>query len=609
MPRTDAWCKFDRSWTALRGMAFGLSQPVVVGAATVALPEDFDFRPLDDAMAAHVDEPIPETSADTAARRLMLRTLHWAGAVQRRQRIAVSERFHVGAAAEGADGSARFELALPYVDREAASAALNWVRRLVLDYVDHARLPGDDDAGRQLAETLARRLASRGEPGINTFRFFLAADRASIPVTTIARGLQAFGIGRGSRWLYSSLLDTTSAIATTLARDKLTCASVLRDAGIPGPEHVQAADVNEALEAARRFGYPVVVKPRSLDQGAGVAAGLANEEEVRTAFAAARELTDAILVEKHFKGSDYRLIVHDGRVLQVFSRRPGGVTGDGRHTIAELVDIQLGHREMRDRERIFGRRLLGIDDEARELLRRRGLGPDSVPDVGEFVALRRRSNVSTGGLPSPVPLASVHPDNLALATHAAAALRLDFAGIDLIVADIGRSWLETGALICEVNAMPQLSQSGAPAIYLDTLQAILGPRHSVPLWLHVSPEPPPVPQALPEAPGDGAAVGYASALGIWIGGVRWAGPQPDGFTAGSALLRQKSFDAALVHMTPADILRDGLPAARFDRAVFEGGSLVDDAALTRLRPHVAEVVLAPADPLAAARGIVEAWRP
>jgi hypothetical protein len=36
-------------------------------------------------------------------------------------------------------------------------------------------------------------------------------------------------------------------------------------------------------------------------------------------------------------------------------------------------------------------------------------------------------------------------------------LRLDLAGVDLLVPDIARSWRETGGGICEVNAQPQLS--------------------------------------------------------------------------------------------------------------------------------------------------------
>jgi cyanophycin synthetase len=585
----SGFCRFDPNWSALTGTAYGLRQPAIVGGACVGLPGSFDFRPLDEAMAAHVDEPLPPLpKAASAGHRLLFRALHWTGALQRQHRIPVSDRFHVAAAGPHPGGGERFLLAVPYVEQAAASAALNWVRHAVLGWLEDGRLAPDEEQLHRRSETLSRRLAAAAEPGINTFRFIRAADREGIPVTQVARGLFAFGLGRPSRWLYSSMLDSTSAIATMIARDKYTCAAILREAGLPGASNILAAGEEAALEAARSLGYPVVVKPRDLDQGAGVAAGLEDEGEVRKAFAAARAVSGSVMVEKHFEGSDFRMVVLDGAVIQVFGRHPGGVTGDGGHSIAELLALRLESEDMRQRERMFGKRLLTLDEEALDLLRARGLEPGSVVSEGAFVALRRKANVSTGGLPFPVPIGEVHPDNALLAVHAAAALRLDFAGVDLIIADIGASWLETGALICEVNAMPQLSQRGEPQVYAQVLRTMLGARHSVPVWLHLSAETPPVPEDLIAR--TGVTIGYASAHGVRVGAATWAGPQAGGFAAARALLRQQAFDAAILHLTPADILRSGVPAMRIQRAIIEADCLDEAEALARLLPHVDEVV-------------------
>jgi len=590
MAGPDATCLFDPTWTALRGQAFGLAQPAIIGGADVRLPESYDFQALDEAMYEHAGEPVPAFPADAgSAYALLFRVLHWTGAVQRRHKIPVASRFHLERAdtrATPAGGTERFVLAMPYVAQEAASASINWVRSCVLSFLARGGLAADGAQLSQQREALRRRLAPFVEPGINTFRFLRAADGAEIPVTPIAPGLHAFGVGRRSRWLYSSLLDTTSAIGAMIARDKFTSASILRDAGLPAPTHFRVASQDQAVDAAHRLGYPVVVKPADRDQGVGVAAGLTDDAGVGAAFAAAREFSNAILVEKHVEGNDYRIVVLDGAVVQAFCRRPGGIVGDGRHSVAELIDIQLRDEGVRRRERDFGRRLLSLDEEALDILRERGMAPGTVVPADQFVALRRRANVSAGGLPIYFKPGDIHPDNAALAIHAAAALRIDLVGVDIIMANLARSWLETGALICEVNAMPQLSMTGAPAVYADILRALLGPDHSVPVRLHLSAQTPALPPRLPA----GKAIGYASARGIWIGDERWAPPQPDGFTAARMLLRLQPIDAAIVHLTPDDIMRDGLPFGRCQRVIVEADCLDRRDALARLLPHVGEVV-------------------
>jgi len=597
MGTPTAICRFSRNWTALNGCAFGLSQPTILGRATVLLPREFDFAALDRAMARHVDEPVPVLPADTAAEfALLSRVLHWSGALQRSHRIAVSHRFHIAPdTPDPADGpmpagALAFRLAAPYVERDAASVALNWASKAVSRFLEHGRVSPDDSQEQRSVDEAARLLEPFREDGINTYRFLRAADAAGIPVTRVLQGLYAFGVGRPSRWLFSSMLDSTSAIAAQVARDKFATANILRGVGLPASRHIRVAQAAQAVEAARTLGFPVVVKPADLDQGAGVAAGLTDEASVRAAFDHARGLSESILVEKHFDGVDYRVVVLECQIVQIFSKRPGGVRGDGTRTVAQLVLAAAASQEARRRQRDFGKRMLVLDEEALDILAGRGMDPDSVVPDGEFVALRRRSNVSTGGEPVPVAAAAVHPDNAALAIHAAATLRLDFAGVDLIMADISRSWLDTGALICEVNAMPQLSIVGSPSIYRDVLRIVLGDPDTIPVWLHLSDTVPPVPERLLAELPEGKTLGYASARGIRLNRAALSGPQPDGFTAARALLRQQPIDAAIVHMTPDDILRDGLPFSRCARAIVETSCLGRREALSRLLPHADEIV-------------------
>ncbi|KPQ37992.1 MAG: putative D-alanine-D-alanine ligase, partial [Porphyrobacter sp. HL-46] len=277
----------------------------------------------------------------------------------------------------------------------------------------------------------------------NMPRFVRAAHGLRLPFRELPGQFLLLGEGVHGRWLDSTFTDATPFIATQLARGKLLGAAHLRLAGLPVPPHRRAATVAEAQAAARALGYPVVVKPADLDGGTGVAAGLQDAEDVARAYEAARRHSASIIVEKHIEGRDYRLTVFQGEVVWAVERVPAGVTGDGKACIAELVAAANADPRRGSGDHAPLKRLM-LDDEANALLAQSGISADTVPPAGCFIRLRRAANVASGGMPVAV-FERVHPDNAQLAVRAAAALRLDLAGVDLIIPDIARSWREGGA--------------------------------------------------------------------------------------------------------------------------------------------------------------------
>jgi len=593
MSGAQALLEIDRDWQALEGPVCGLSQRALVATLRVRVPESFDFAPLDAAMRAFLDDAtLPTADGRQAGVALAARAIHWAGAMQRRFSVPASDRFKLEPLGKAGDVE-RFRAYVPCASVPATEAALRWITLSLRHFLLHGKLAESVPA---VAEEVRRRLAEMLKPWhspANVFRALRAADRLHIPVSEITSALFQFGIGRRSRLFNSSFIDTTGVIGVRLAANKLATGLVLRRAGLPAPVHELVENEADALAAAARLGYPLVIKPNNYDQGHGVAAGLTGEADLRTAFAAARALSPHILVEKHFEGSDFRLTVLGDEVLQVVGRRPGGVTGDGRSTLAELVERQAADPESRRREREFGMRLLSLDEEALALASEQGLKPGDVVAAGCFVTLRRRANVSSGGTPFSVPLDQVHPDNLALAVRAAAAIRLNLAGVDLIIPDIARSWLESGALICEINGQPQISQTGSPRIYDHILQSVVGDHHTVPIAVYVSIEPPP---HLAELARKDIAFGTSSAEGVWRNGTRVAAAGQDSFAAAATLLADPAIDAAVVHLTPADILAKGLPATRFDLAVVAADAVDQALAISWLLPHVTGRLVLPETP-------------
>jgi cyanophycin synthetase len=316
----------------------------------------------------------------------------------------------------------------------------------------------------------------------------------------------------------------------------------------------------EAIKVARQLGYPVVVKPADRQQGRGVAANLVADDAVAAAFRDASRISKNILVEKHFEGIDYRMSVLDGKIFRVSARLPGGVTGDGKSTVAQLVERQQQGETMQRKAVERGRQLMELDGEAMQLLVEAGLAPETILPEGQYQRLRRKGNVSAGGTPQPLNLDNVHPDNIRLAERAVAALRLDLGGADVILPDISRSWLETGALICEVNAQPQLGPRNMP----DLLTRMLNGDGRIPMLFVIG-----TGADLDRERLGAAGVGFASAEGIWLGPDRLSGKRPSGFAAAQALASNPQTEAGIVVMSPAEVLSLGLPLDRCDLLVLD----------------------------------------
>jgi cyanophycin synthetase len=215
---------------------------------------------------------------------------------------------------------------------------------------------------------------------------------------------------------------------------------------------VRTAD--QAVRAAERIGYPVVVKPLDGNHGRGVCLDLQNEEDVRAAFPIAEEQSrrGVIVVESLIIGKDYRCLVIDGRIAAIAERVPASVTGDGIGAVEQLVDTaNADPRRGVGHEKVLTR--IKVDEAAIGLVREQGFEMTDVPPEGQMVKLALTGNMSTGGI-SIDRTFEAHPENVEIAEEAARMVGLDIAGIDFICPDITEPVRETGGAICEINAAP-----------------------------------------------------------------------------------------------------------------------------------------------------------
>ena len=298
--------------------------------------------------------------------------------------------------------------------------------------------------------------------GPSTGSIVQAAVTRGIPVRRLTSGsLVQFGWGSRQRRIQAAETDRSSAIAEAIAQDKELTKKLLNAAGVPVPNGRPVADAEDAWKAACEIGGPVVVKPRDGRQGKGVAVNLATREQVLAGYAAAAEVSSAIMVERYMTGHDYRLLVIGDRLVAAARRDPPLVIGDGTRTVRQLVD-QVNSDPRRSDGHATSLTKIRFDDIAVARLAEQNYTADSVPPKGARVILRNNANLSTGGTATDVT-DDVHPEMAASAVAAAQMIGLDICGIDVVCDSVLKPLQEQGGGIVEVNAAPGLRMHLSPS--------------------------------------------------------------------------------------------------------------------------------------------------
>ncbi|HET6398153.1 MAG TPA: cyanophycin synthetase [Candidatus Thermoplasmatota archaeon] len=348
-----------------------------------------------------------------------------------------------------------YTIAYRYRDAEAGIEA----GRIAVELVEAMAAGEAYDVGAALDDL--KRMRAENMLGPSTDAIVKEAKRRGIPVIRLNRASYIqLGYGKRQQRLQASLTGRTSCIGAEIADDKDRTKEILHDAGIPVPRGEVAASLEEAIEIAEDIGYPVVLKPRVGNHGRGVTTNIRTEEELVTAFELAREHHRHVVVEQHLEGSDFRVLVVNHRFVAAARRDPAAVTGDGKHTVAELVDItNADPRRGHDHDNVLTR--IQVDDASLRLLAAQGLTLGSVPEEGRLVRLKGTANLSTGGTATDVT-AEVHPHVRRACERASRLIGLDLMGLDIVAPHLRQPLQEVRGGIVEVNAAPGLRMHAYP---------------------------------------------------------------------------------------------------------------------------------------------------
>ncbi|MCR5492717.1 MAG: bifunctional glutamate--cysteine ligase GshA/glutathione synthetase GshB [Streptococcus sp.] len=261
----------------------------------------------------------------------------------------------------------------------------------------------------------------------------------------------------------ANMTGKDSYITPLIMENKVVTKKLLSKAGFPVPKGEEFANKAAALRYFSQIkDKAIVVKPKSTNFGLGIS--IFKESADLTAYQKALDIAfaedDTVLIEEFISGTEYRFFVLDGKCEAVLLRVPANVVGDGKRTIAQLVEMK-NQDPLRGRDHRSPLEIIDLGDVENLMLKQQGYTPNDIPADGVRVDLRRNSNISTGG--DSIDVTDIMPDDYkTLAAQMARAVGAWVCGVDLIIPDksLPASKEEPNCACIELNFNP--------AIYLHT---------------------------------------------------------------------------------------------------------------------------------------------
>lgn len=334
------------------------------------------------------------------------------------------------------------ELAVTWPDEAEARQAV----ALVLDVFNRV-IEGPIEALRSYLGELAEKA---DEPSLSIT--LKAAEDRGIPWSwNEGIGYFQLGHGRHRTRIEATITGKLSAVGVHIVRRKSITNKLLREAALPVPLSILTDNFDEAMAAAVKIRYPVVVKPMIGHKGEGITVGVSSTDELLVAFKKARNISRSVIVEQFIPGEDVRLLVVGRKLVAAAKRIPAQVVGNGKSTVAQLIATENERRGQRP-----GLALpIEIDRDLTHTLEGQGYSLTTVLPENTVAKLRTVANWSQGGTATDLT-DFIHPDNADMAVRAALAVGIDVAGVDFITRDISRPYYEVGGAICEINYRPGL---------------------------------------------------------------------------------------------------------------------------------------------------------
>ncbi|WP_404429363.1 acylphosphatase [Sutcliffiella horikoshii] len=268
-----------------------------------------------------------------------------------------------------------------------------------------------------------------------------------------------FSLGNGNKthYFFSTRGDLAKKEAVAASMDIQKAKSLLQGGNVTvadGKLFIDTDQETEIIKYANTIGYPVVVKPFNRTTNRRVLRIVENVGRLKDviSFLKKEPSYKGLTIEKHLEGDSFRLYVIDNEVKGALQRIPANVTGDGIHSIKQLIELKNRERKQNP---FLENCLIEQEIDMVDHLKKNGFSFNSIPTKDEQVTLTSNHSINYGGDPIDV-LDTISEEMKEEAIKAVKAFpELQHASIDIVV--YGKNLNESKYVITDINATPSIA--------------------------------------------------------------------------------------------------------------------------------------------------------
>jgi len=432
----------------------------------------------------------------------------------------------------------------------------------------------------------------------STEAIYRAADNVLIPVERMGQEMLRLGTGSKQKYVKGTVSSQTTNIAVENSTNRQSTKDLLRLVQLPVPEGIIVNTIEEIFSGADCLGFPLVIKPFDRRMGKTIT-NIKNRQELFNVVNCQDPQIKSYLLERHYTGNDFRLLIVDGKMVAASHRVAPFVIGNGKNSIQQLIEEENKNPLRGDGpDRPMSK--IPLDHSMTCFLEKSEQSLQTVPPKGHIIQVMGDVHQETGGKAIDVT-DLVHPSIKKLGITAAKTIGLDIAGVDIICQDISKPLNETIIIDVQANPNIQMHQYPAEGTPRDAGKAIVD-------YLFSKRQEAAIPViAMTGGSGDSltsrllkylletddVTVGLSNKDGFFIGNLETKQEGDHESVTACRMLENPIVDLAVIELTSESILAEGLPFHYCDIGIISRNSNHETRTIEdmRMKSLIADVVI------------------